>query len=375
MLSGLHQTFLITPEVPSLVNFWNAGINAYRAYVTYAVKSQMPTPSVFTVFESQRPLLSHIHKEFRVFKHSGWKSNTNLFQRWDDLTAEDKWQLERFGHDILNRELQLMTALIHHVKRFRNFDRFKEYVDENFRLFPPLEGIIRGMCRKFALQAHEKRITINTSVESALQFASPVVFSRAKSIFENLIDNSIKYGRIGGCVDVSMGGLALYFEDDGFGMAPAFADRLLSKEKAPLREMRVEGVDGNGIGWRSIKENAAALGWDLAIGTAVDRGTRVAIKMNDKNFASDAVVERREEKKRDTHEIMIARNLSSQDMIEGARGFIKAPPFKGYERTDDGDIDVRHSPIFQAIISGKELLEPLEDAKRRGSGRVIHVPQ
>jgi two-component system sensor histidine kinase PhoQ len=91
----------------------------------------------------------------------------------------------------------------------------------------------------------------------------------------NLVENAFKWCR--GKVTViaaAEGGLTLAVEDDGPGIAPEAARRLLE------RGVRAdESVPGHGFGLAAVRDIAAAYGGTVSIGASPRGGARVAITL------------------------------------------------------------------------------------------------
>ena len=95
----------------------------------------------------------------------------------------------------------------------------------------------------------------------------------------NLIDNAIRYGRIGGRVTVSLNPspLTLSVEDDGPGISSAERVRVLER----FYRTPGTGSRGSGLGLAIANEIAARHGGRIEIGVGADSiGTRVAVKFD-----------------------------------------------------------------------------------------------
>jgi hypothetical protein len=214
-----------------------------------------------------------------------------------------------------------------------------------------LGQLIKGICYALHYKAVEKGIRLHPSVESIRHFTE-LSFDPAKSVFKNLITNSIKYGREGGSIQIWNEGLTLYFKDDGHGMHPNFAARL--GRGTTLREERIKGVEGTGLGWDSIGIVAKHLGWSWDIETEINKGTTVTLRLNEQNFLPP---------KRVTPPELLRppkgiEQVSADEIIDGAKVFKQAVPFKGYKPKGDR-INVIRSPIFKAVGIAQDLMSRL----------------
>ncbi len=117
-------------------------------------------------------------------------------------------------------------------------------------------------------------------VEAALDVADGIAFRGAEGdlmeVLGNLLDNAWKWCRSRVRVGARRadGGFLLAVEDDGPGIDPAEAERLLE------RGVRAdESVPGHGIGLATVRDIAAAYGGQVAIGRSALGGARVEVRL------------------------------------------------------------------------------------------------
>lgn len=176
----------------------------------------------------------------------------------------------------------------------------RKHLEEVFRpVTPVVVYLIANVFDLFREQALAKGILYpgeETGVFERIEgrhavFASPIADSEDKmelieAVLANLVENGIKYAdpdkryrQIGIFFHPETG--ILEYEDNGIGMAPEFAARLGDE---PMREGRAEGVKGTGTGWTIIAHNLRALGWSWEIETEPGAGTKVRIKIPEKDL-------------------------------------------------------------------------------------------
>lgn len=134
---------------------------------------------------------------------------------------------------------------------------------------------------KDALLANERnaqqkniRVTLTGDMRAEIN-AEPVLIG---ILFDNLLDNAIKYGRAGGCIEVAVqsefGRVQLTVRDDGPGVAPSDLARLTN------RFFRATGnhATGSGLGLSIVARIAEHFGASLRLGTGIgERGLAVEV--------------------------------------------------------------------------------------------------
>jgi two-component system sensor histidine kinase QseC len=134
---------------------------------------------------------------------------------------------------------------------------------------------------KDALLANERnaqqkniRVTLTGDMRAEIN-AEPVLIG---ILFDNLLDNAIKYGRAGGCIEVAVqsefGRVQLTVRDDGPGVAPSDLARLTN------RFFRATGnhATGSGLGLSIVARIAEHFGASLRLGAGIgERGLAVEV--------------------------------------------------------------------------------------------------
>jgi len=139
--------------------------------------------------------------------------------------------------------------------------------------------------------AAERRVTVDNRLPAE---GAPWVRAdptRLREILLNLVSNGIKYNREGGRVTVSCAGrpdgrVAVTVADTGRGIAPDRRDGLFE----PFDRLGMEhtAVTGTGIGLAICRQIAAAMGGDIEVESAPDRGSRFTLVLPAAPPAPDA---------------------------------------------------------------------------------------
>ncbi len=361
----LQQPPIVLNNVLSRVQFWNAGMNAYRAHIAYAVETGMSPEDTFQVARAQRPLLRLIGMEADAFR--GRVDAGEL-----KLNDEELYMLSLFRHDVVGKEV----GTYHGWMDILSFDRrYLKSWWEGARFAYTRGGtvadLLRGVESAYLPLALRNGMTIEcqfqtgVSVKShrrkslrphTLMFAHRADYDLARTAVANLVENSIKYycrrADDLGVISLGVDEYTLAVCDNGMGMEPQFAARLGCESR--IREGRAADVTGSGIGWTSIGASINLLGWGFSIMTEPERGTSVMIEMSPASFLPAHAMRVREHAH--THEVVPA-----ADIVAAAEVFRGALPFQGYRELSDGGIDFSKSPIFKAIENARMLMGQLEE--------------
>lgn len=367
MAIDLNQPEVIDATTLKLVQFWQRGVNAMRANMTYAVHSveaeQMTLDDFLAITEAQDPLLSHIDAEYMTFKKN---------EREIAPSPEDKFIASTFGHDTLKRlhgRVIQWTAIA--KKNQQNLEEWLIHARGIFNVNPTPYEYIRALAESYLNRISDKRIKILYSGLSVTwTFRTAEIFDLAKVIFENLLDNAIKYGKEDGELHMIRDGNDIIFKDDGIGMDPKFAARL--GKGTQIREERAEGVEGSGIGWASMANDLRALKWSWDIETQVDQGTKVTIHVKEGD-----IIPTEEEKITVINELIKTDPIPAEQIVRGMEVFNGAKPYVGYNLINGPHgkylacLNVSASPIFIAIRNAQPLMRPLNSAFIRPPTPVI----
>lgn len=349
-MTGLQQSPVISSSVLPLLQFWNAGFKSTHATMAYVIETGMFQQEFLDVARSRMPLIDLIRREMDKFDKKGWQAIPDMPSE-KRLSADDRYSLRLFRHDIAQPEGFFNSMVLMAQRDKDELMSWYESAQHIYRVRPALGQMIRSICDGFLHKAGEKGMSVVPRVQSDLHFRDEY-HDLAKNAFRNIIFNSIKHGNKGGTIRVWDDGVDLFFEDDGPGMDKDSAKKLVDGEG--LRERRIIGNEGGGLGWPQIRQIGKQLEWKFEIVTNIGKGFIVRIRLNDSNFIPpDKVI---------TAKMNIFTGdelVSASELIAGASVYIGASPFEGYRLMMDNNISVSQSPIYLAIGRSRELLEVL----------------
>lgn len=344
MLTGLRQKPLISISTEPLVQFWNAGVNAYRTNMCYAVETGIRGERLFSVYHSQQSLLKHLLLENAAFRRYGWQANP-VFGRRDLLTENDNWLVSRFRYDALNRPYRVMNDYLQTAAIDGNFARFESYAKNAYRLYPSLGTMFLDLVNSFSLAASKRKIIIKNRVDSEFQFASPEIYQMAKTIFDNLIEYCRQLSHEGGVVRIYIEGNNVVFQYASKVIDKAVDDRL----------------------WGSISESKASLQWNIAKKSqGMLEGREIHVAMTGESFAPLGVMDAR---KRSTASLKALDPTSHIDLIKMALVFVGVQPFAGYRMSGGGLLDISKTPVFRMIEASAQLIESVVHNVTRSARR------
>lgn len=142
-----------------------------------------------------------------------------------------------------------------------------------------VETLIKSLVERLSMQADERNISLNCHVLNKV----PMIFAEAESLeraFGNIIINAVKYGVVGGKVDIYISCLiddvTIKISDDGIGIAPEnlpfIFDRFYRVDKTGAR---LKG--GTGLGLSIVKELIKMHHGEILVQSVLGRGTEFTI--------------------------------------------------------------------------------------------------
>jgi two-component system phosphate regulon sensor histidine kinase PhoR len=184
---------------------------------------------------------------------------------------------------IMQDQARRMTLLVEDLLSLSRIE-MQEHMPPDARA--DLERVLRGVAGALEMKAHDKDMII----EVALDHLPPIIGDRDElaQVFENLIDNAVKYGRAGTAVRVTAGpspdatdrlgreAVAVVVSDQGEGIAgehlPRLTERFYRIDTARSREM-----GGTGLGLAIVKHIVNRHRGTLEIASEVGSGSSFTV--------------------------------------------------------------------------------------------------
>ncbi len=177
--------------------------------------------------------------------------------------------------DNIFRESQRLIVLVNDIIKLSRLDEGA--------ISPQIENVsVRAICESVAERlrgvAEKRGITVSVIGDDV---KAPTDARMLEEIIYNLCDNSVKYGKDGGSVEMKAetltdGTLTLTVEDDGIGIPSDQLDRIFERfyrvDKSHSKE-----IGGTGLGLSIVKHSASRLGIELSVSSAVGVGTRITL--------------------------------------------------------------------------------------------------
>ncbi|MGI9075546.1 MAG: sensor histidine kinase [Bryobacteraceae bacterium] len=152
-----------------------------------------------------------------------------------------------------------------------------------------LNEMVETTTEQMKLLAEEKDVSIVLETRERVEIQGDSV--RVKQVIANLLDNAIKYSKVGGTIRIRVGmrqdQATFEIADHGIGIAaeavPHVFERFYRADKS-----RSRSSGGAGLGLAIVKAICTAHGGDVAIASVEEVGTRVTVTFPmAKSFASD----------------------------------------------------------------------------------------
>ncbi len=144
-----------------------------------------------------------------------------------------------------------------------------------------LAGLIAAAVEASAMQARAAGVTVTTDVKPEVGAVRGDEVS-VGTIVSNLLNNAIKYNRVGGTVTIraARDGTTAVFEvaDTGIGI-PEHALPQLFSEFYRVKSERTRDIPGTGLGLAICRRIATDLGGSIDVCTRVDEGTTFVVRL------------------------------------------------------------------------------------------------
>jgi signal transduction histidine kinase len=142
-----------------------------------------------------------------------------------------------------------------------------------------LESLIRKSCNVVELQAANKQIVMNLSVQEVALISD---FSLLETILRNLLSNAIKFTPAGGTVKISADCnhneiLKLTVSDSGVGISPEVQSKLFRIDENLQSHDGTNGEKGSGLGLILCREFVNLLHGSIDVESIEDQGTTFTV--------------------------------------------------------------------------------------------------
>jgi len=194
----------------------------------------------------------------------------------EDGGIDDKENNLRFL-EVIRRNSERMHSLIADILELSLIESGNVSVDiREVRLSSAVQDVLNSLSAKAA----EREITLVNQVPAEAVILADVV--RLEQMLVNLIDNAIKFNRLGGIVTVELeiagGRDRIAVTDTGEGILPEHLKRIFERfyraDRARSRE-----VGGTGLGLAIVKHLARLHGGEVSVNSALGSGTTFTIDL------------------------------------------------------------------------------------------------
>ncbi len=186
--------------------------------------------------------------------------------------AEDSKKFAGVIHKEGSRLLELIDSVIS-LSRLEDSNAIKTF--ENLELY----GIVQDLVEKLSFSAKEKSVELSI-VGSPLQVRGDR--RMVQDLIFNLVDNAIKYNRIGGSVTVSISDEGTYgvmrVTDTGIGIPKDDVERVFERFYR-VDKSRSKKAGGTGLGLAIVKHIVEFHGGSVLLNSEVNKGTTITVKL------------------------------------------------------------------------------------------------
>ncbi len=179
-------------------------------------------------------------------------------------------------------ELNRLSMLIDRVLQFSQIDEGQQLYDLRTQALRPLvEEVVSAM----QLPAQHRQIKIHTIFEGE-HLSAKVDTMHFKNVLQSLLDNSLKYGKEGGRIDIELQAqgqqLELTIQDDGPGIPRQYQSKVFERFfRVPQGDLH--NVKGYGLGLSYAAEVIKAHRGEIDLQSDTGKGTTIKIKLDKSN--------------------------------------------------------------------------------------------
>ena len=241
-------------------------------------------PGVVAMFRDITRLkqLEEIRREFVANVSHELRTPLSIFQGYletlldtPDLPTEERVPVL----EVMRKHSQRLNALVEDLLALARL----ENRDSHPKLMPlAVERILREAAADWARPCAGKSVRIAIECEPDLPALSADE-SQLAQVFNNLIENALKYSPIGGCVTLRAarrdGGIEMRVEDSGPGIPPDDLPHIFGRfYRADKARSREQG--GTGLGLAIVKHIVMAHGGSVEAQSVLGRGTAIVLRFS-----------------------------------------------------------------------------------------------
>ena len=185
------------------------------------------------------------------------------------LVAEQKSYLMK-GEESTTRMIHLVDALLAVTRIESGMEEYKFFM-------LPFDDVVKNIVLELAQHAKESGVEISFHMEGNAHTSAMVDPDKIGFVFENLIDNAIKYTPKGGTIKVTLGEgendtLLVMIADTGMGIPPDEQGNIFAKFYRASNAVKTV-TDGNGLGLFVAKHIIENHGGTITFESALGMGT------------------------------------------------------------------------------------------------------
>lgn len=144
-----------------------------------------------------------------------------------------------------------------------------------------VEHVAEEICQALSPQAVQKQITLSIEGTLCLHAAEKDVWE----ILHNLVGNSIRYGKHGGCARIILGDGAIAVEDNGIGISAEHLPHLF-EQFYRVDQSRDTSVRGTGLGLSIVRTLAERNGGKVDVQSEYGKGSRFTVTFGKEESSS-----------------------------------------------------------------------------------------
>ena len=158
-----------------------------------------------------------------------------------------------------------------------------DLTEENFQLADLINRTVAELRPMAEARQHQLIVDVKGLVHEHVVGSS----QRVRTIFTNIIENSIKYTPKGGMIRVTIaelpseiryaGRYSFIFEDNGIGMTPEMTERIFEPFERLPDDQRTASIDGMGLGLSIVKNMVELMNGSIQVESQPQKGSKFSV--------------------------------------------------------------------------------------------------